>query len=64
MITDRPYRAGLSIETTIGELRKGSGTQFDPEVVRVFLGCLEEQQSKSSGQDESAIRIGANLRVI
>jgi diguanylate cyclase (GGDEF)-like protein/putative nucleotidyltransferase with HDIG domain len=64
MITDRPYRAGLSIETTIGELRKGSGTQFDPEVVRVFLGCLEEQLANSSGRDESAGRIGANLRVV
>jgi len=40
MTTDRPYRAGLSIETAIDELKKGSGKQFDPEVVNVFLSCF------------------------
>ena len=40
MITDRPYRAGLSLEVARSELIKGSGTQFDPEVVRVFMNCL------------------------
>jgi diguanylate cyclase (GGDEF)-like protein/putative nucleotidyltransferase with HDIG domain len=45
MITDRPYRAGLSREQAIEELTKGSGTQFDPEVVRVFLTCFEGGQN-------------------
>jgi diguanylate cyclase (GGDEF)-like protein/putative nucleotidyltransferase with HDIG domain len=63
MITDRPYRAGLNIETTIGELRKGSGTQFDPEVVRVFLDCLEQRQAEPSA-NETTGRIGASLRVV
>jgi diguanylate cyclase (GGDEF)-like protein/putative nucleotidyltransferase with HDIG domain len=40
MITDRPYRSGLSLETAIEELKKGSGKQFDPEVVNVFLTCF------------------------
>jgi len=29
MITDRPYRAGLTVDQAIDELVKGSGTQFD-----------------------------------
>ena len=40
MTTDRPYRAGLSLDTAIEELKKGSGKQFDPEVVNVFLACF------------------------
>ena len=34
---DRPYRKALSTEEAIGELRKFSGTQFDPEIVSVFV---------------------------
>lgn len=43
MTTDRPYRSGLSLETAIEELKKGSGTQFDPEVVNVFLACFNDE---------------------
>jgi len=38
MTTDRPYRKGLSLEQAIYELRKNSGTQFDPELVDIFIG--------------------------
>ncbi len=38
MISDRPYRRALSIETAREEIKRCSGTQFDPEVVGVFLG--------------------------
>lgn len=41
MITDRPYRKGLSQEIAIGELRKNSGTQFDPAVVDTFIKILQ-----------------------
>jgi putative nucleotidyltransferase with HDIG domain len=37
MISNRPYRKGLPLETARDEIVKNSGTQFDPEVVRVFL---------------------------
>jgi len=40
MTTDRPYRAALGRREAISELIKGSGTQFDPDVVRVFVSCL------------------------
>jgi diguanylate cyclase (GGDEF)-like protein/putative nucleotidyltransferase with HDIG domain len=41
MTTDRPYRAGLPLDVALGELTRGSGSQFDPEVVRVFLTCFD-----------------------
>lgn len=38
MTEDRVYRRALSEEAAIEEIRKNSGTQFDPNVVRIFLG--------------------------
>jgi len=37
MTTDRPYRKAKSREEAIEELRRRAGTQFDPQVVEVFL---------------------------
>ncbi len=42
MTSDRPYRKGLSIEVTIDELLKCSGTQFDPTVVETFIRIIKE----------------------
>lgn len=42
MTSDRPYRKGLSIEVTIDELLKCSGTQFDPMVVETFIRVIKE----------------------
>jgi diguanylate cyclase (GGDEF)-like protein len=38
MIADRPYRAGMPREAARAELQRCSGSQFDPAVVRAFLG--------------------------
>jgi HD-GYP domain-containing protein (c-di-GMP phosphodiesterase class II)/GGDEF domain-containing protein len=37
MIADRPYSAGRSPEEACAELERCAGTQFDPEVVRLFV---------------------------
>jgi HD-GYP domain-containing protein (c-di-GMP phosphodiesterase class II) len=37
MTSQRPYRPALTAELAITEIRKCSGTQFDPEVVNAFL---------------------------
>lgn len=41
MTSDRPYRKALSREEAIRELKRCSGTQFDPKVVEVFLEIIE-----------------------
>ena len=41
MTTDRPYRAALSIDHAAGEIERMAGTQFDPEVCRVFVPMCE-----------------------
>jgi len=42
MTSDRPYRAALPVEEAIAELRRHSGTQFDPKVVDALLAVLDE----------------------
>jgi len=35
--SDRPYRAAQTIQAARDEIKRFSGTQFDPQVVRTFL---------------------------
>ena len=45
LISDRPYRAGMDPETVVNIIKEGSGTKYDPEVVRAFMkvmGIAEE----------------------
>lgn len=42
MITKRPWRRALSINQAVSEIKKNSGTQFDPLVVEVFLKIVED----------------------
>jgi diguanylate cyclase (GGDEF)-like protein len=39
MTHDRPYRATRSAQQARAEIRRGSGTQFDPDVVDAFLAA-------------------------
>jgi len=39
--SDRPYRKGVHPEIALQELRKHSGTQFDPKIVGVFIAAYE-----------------------
>jgi len=40
MVSDRPYRRGMPLEQVIGELRRGAGKQFDPQVVDIFITLI------------------------
>jgi diguanylate cyclase (GGDEF)-like protein len=42
MTSDRPYRRRLPLAEACRRLREGAGTQFDPEVVDVFLRLLRD----------------------
>jgi HD-GYP domain-containing protein (c-di-GMP phosphodiesterase class II) len=42
LTTDRPYRPASSFSTARDEIRAGSGTQFDPEVVGAYEGIPDE----------------------
>jgi len=40
MTTDRPYRKALPLEEVVRRLRAGRGTQFDPQMLDIFLELL------------------------
>jgi HD-GYP domain-containing protein (c-di-GMP phosphodiesterase class II) len=37
MVYGRPYRERMSVDIAVREIKKKSGTQFDPKVVEAFL---------------------------
>ena len=46
MVCDRPEGKGLSLKEITSELKKRSGTQFDPKIVKIFLGIIREKKEK------------------
>jgi putative nucleotidyltransferase with HDIG domain len=47
MVYGRPYRERKDISSAIKEIRKKSGTQFDPRVVEAFLKAVKRINTKS-----------------
>jgi putative nucleotidyltransferase with HDIG domain len=45
--SDRPYRQGRSFKEARVEVERHSGTQFDPELVEVFLSIPQERWQKA-----------------
>jgi HD-GYP domain-containing protein (c-di-GMP phosphodiesterase class II) len=41
MTTDRSYRAAMSLDEAVDELRRNAGTQFGPAVVDALIGILQ-----------------------
>jgi len=44
LLSDRPYRDGWPKEKVIEEIKRISGSHFDPEAVKLFLDVIEERQ--------------------
>jgi putative nucleotidyltransferase with HDIG domain len=66
MLSDRPYRAALSIENVLSELRRCGGQQFDPMVVSAVLrartleravGLVAEWRSAQSSSHEQVLAL-------
>ncbi len=47
MVYGRPYRERIDIHSAIKEIKKKSGTQFDPKVVEAFLQISKKIKSKN-----------------
>lgn len=46
MVSHRPYRKSTSVNEAIAEIKKNSGTQFDPTVIDAFLQFTEQEAFK------------------
>lgn len=56
MTSTRPYRKALSVEIAYAELERYSGSQFDPEFVKVFL---QEHKRLTGGKQPEELVIPA-----
>ncbi len=43
MLSDRPYRAALSLEEVVAEVNRCAGVQFDPEIAAYFVALAKEE---------------------
>ena len=43
MTADRPYRARMPLDAACEELERNAGTQFDPEIVRIFVAEVRKR---------------------
>ena len=43
MTRDQPYRSAMPIEAVLEELKNNAGTQFDPELVKVFIRTVKNR---------------------
>lgn len=48
MTSSRPYNVVKSKEEAIEELRKFSGSQFDPKLVEIFIQILEKEEDNEN----------------
>jgi diguanylate cyclase (GGDEF)-like protein len=53
MVSDRPYRAARSSGEAVEELKRCSGTQFDPEVVEAFCEVMAEGDRRKAESAEA-----------
>ena len=66
MVTECHYRKGMSRTEAFAELRRGSGTQFDPALVERFIEVLSDSDrsrpaASAAVSKESALDIGLEI---
>jgi two-component system, cell cycle response regulator len=55
MMSQRPYRNAMAFDAAIEELRRCSGSQFDPDVVTTFVNILSEGRVAGSDRPHPAV---------
>ena len=54
MVNDRPYHKAMPEADAIAELKRCSGTQFDPDVIEAFVRLLEREELPKEQMTEAA----------
>lgn len=55
--SDRPYRKAQGFEEAIGEIEKGKGSQFDPQVVEAFLSVSKDRWQQIKAETDESFRL-------
>lgn len=51
LTSDRVYRPAMTVERTLSIMTEGRGTQFDPELIDLFIDSIEEVLQIRDGRD-------------
>ena len=43
MTANRPYQRAYQVAEAVRELRENAGSQFDPDIVRIFIAALGDE---------------------
>ena len=54
MVYGRPYRRRMDISSAIKEVKRKSGTQFDPKIVEAFLRAIKKFNKRIYLQQDSS----------
>jgi HD-GYP domain-containing protein (c-di-GMP phosphodiesterase class II) len=55
MVSTRPYRKAMPYADAIRELGRHAGTQFDPQVTEVLIGCLYGMRQNGGARTEDEL---------
>ena len=55
MTTDRPYRRGMSHQEAMSILQRYAGTQFDPQVVKVFAALALHEEAAGVEREKELV---------
>ncbi len=55
MTSDRPFRQAMSRDEALTTLRKGSGTQWDPSLVELFIACVSQSKPQTRSRRRSSL---------
>lgn len=58
MTTDRPYRGRMPVDEACAELERGAGSQFDPDVVGLFVEAVRHQPPDEEAPGALAAALG------
>lgn len=56
MISKRPYKKEMTVEEALEEIRRCSGTQFDPVIAAEFVQMIEEEQKRADGDSNGILQ--------
>ncbi len=60
MISSRPYRRSRTPAEALAELRRCAGTQFDPELVKIFVAQFDDGAEEVDGPSRFPLRTGTS----
>lgn len=64
LVSDRPYRAAMSIEDAMALVRRESGIRFDPAIVNVLDCRYQELEALARAADNGMQPLNTNVRVV